>query len=120
MDYKIKEVVRKIGISAHTIRYYEKEGIIPHITRNASGIRQFTDADIYWLELVTCFKNTNMPVADIKKIVELSQIGDSTIEERKEILEKHKSKIEDAMKALEKAKAKVQSKIDFYNGSADC
>ncbi|MCT4612082.1 MAG: MerR family transcriptional regulator [Clostridia bacterium] len=120
MKYKIKEVEKITGISAYTIRYYEKEGILPPIDRDENGVRMFNDDNLYWLDLVTCFKNTDMPVKDIKEIVRLSQIGDATIEERKEILKGHRKTIENQIKELKNSLKKIDKKIDFYEGTGEC
>ncbi|MCT4663003.1 MAG: MerR family transcriptional regulator, partial [Tissierellales bacterium] len=92
--YKIKEVSEKTGISAYTLRYYEKEGILPSIERDKSGQRVYSDENIAWLEIVVCLKDTNMPLEEIKEIVRLSMIGDETIDERKQILLEHRKKIQ--------------------------
>lgn len=120
MEYKINQVSKITGISSHTIRYYEKEGIIPPIKRDNTGIRLFNEENLFWLDLVTCLKKTQMPVNDIKRIVELSQKGDITIPERKEILEEHKRNIEQQIKDLQKSKEKINQKIAFYNGADSC
>lgn len=120
MHYKIKEVSEKTGLSSHTLRYYEKEGILPPIDRDASGNRMYSQENITWLEIVKCLKQTNMPVADIKEIVHLSIVGDETIEERKEILLSHRKTIEEQMKALKKSLKKIDSKIAYYNGEDMC
>lgn len=120
MKYKIKEISELTGLSAHTIRYYEKEGILPPINRDKNGIRFFSEDNLFWIDLVTCLKNTRLPVSEIKKIVQLSQMGDSTISDRKEILENYKSNIELQIKELIKSKKKIEKKIAFYNGEGEC
>lgn len=120
MKYKINEVTKITGIPSPTIRYYEKEGIIPPIERDTTGVRLFSEENLYWLDLVTCFKKTKMPVTDIKRIVELSQTGDSTIPERKEILKKHREHIQNQIAELEMSKSKLDKKIAFYEGSDSC
>lgn len=120
MKYKINQVSKITGISSYTIRYYEKEGIIPPIDRDDKGIRLFSDENLFWIDLVTCLKKTKMPINDIKMIVQLSLKGDSTISERKEILKSHKKNIELQIKELEKSMKKIDQKIDFYNGSENC
>jgi DNA-binding transcriptional MerR regulator len=105
---------------AHTIRYYEKEGILPPIERDENGIRIFSEENIFWLDLVICLKKTNMTVNDIKRIIELSIQGDSTIDERKSILLGHKNKIASQIEELEESMKKIEKKIDFYDGKESC
>ncbi len=120
MCIRIKAVTEATGLTSHTIRYYEKEGLLPPITRDKNGIRCFSDDNLYWLDLVICLKKTKMPTDQIKQIVELSQIGDETIPERKAILKAHRDKIDAQIKELEESKKKVMKKIDFYDGLGAC
>ncbi len=120
MCKRIKEITEQTGLSSHTIRYYEKEGLLPPIARDKNGIRCFTDDNLFWLDLVICLKKTKMPTEQIKKIVELSIEGDHTIPERKEILQAHRNKIDSQIQELENSKLKVDKKINFYNGSGEC
>lgn len=120
MKYKIKDVSNMTGVSSYTLRYYEKEGIIPPISRDNAGRRYYTAENLAWIELVTCLKQTNMPVVEIKEIVRLSQIGDETIEERKAILETHKKRMENQIADIQLGIAKVDKKLDFYNGAGEC
>jgi DNA-binding transcriptional MerR regulator len=118
--YKINEVSEMTNIPSHTLRYYEKEGIIPTIDRDSGGRRVYTDENIKWIEIVICLKETNMPIVEIKEIVKLSIIGDSTIEKRKEILEKHRKRVEEELNSIKKNLKKIDKKIDFYNGAKEC
>lgn len=120
MAKRMKDVTAETGLSVHTIRYYEKEGLLPPIDRDKNGIRQFTDDNMFWLDLVICLKKTKMPTEQIKRIVELSQEGDHTIPERKAILEAHRSTIDAQIKELKESKKKVDKKINFYDGSGIC
>lgn len=120
MCTRIKEVAEKTGLSSHTIRYYEKEGLLPPIARDKNGIRCFSSDNLFWLDLVICLKKTKMPTEQIKQIVILSVEGNHTIPERKEILKTHKDKIDGQIKELEESKQKVIKKINFYDGAGEC
>lgn len=103
----IKEVSNKFSISQDTLRYYERVGMIPPVTRTSSGIRDYQENDLAWVELVVCMRSAGLPVEAIIEYVRLTQEGDSTIPARlrmlknqKEVLSKQKEKIEDAMKRL--------------------
>lgn len=120
MIYSIKEVSKLTGISAHTIRYYEKEGILPPIDRTENGVRVFSDENLFWLDLVICLKKTNMSIKDIKKIISLSLVGDSTVDERKDILINHKKEILSQIEVLKESVNKIDKKIAFYDGSPLC
>lgn len=118
--YKIKEVVEMTGVSAYTLRYYEKEGILPPIDRDESKKRAYSNENLAWIEIVTCLKQTKMPVSDIKEIVRLSIIGDETIPTRRQILVDHRLEMEKQMEELKKSIEKIDKKIDFYDGKGSC
>lgn len=118
--YSIKEVSAKTGITAYTLRYYEKEGILPPIKRDTGGRRVYSEENMAWLEIVSCLKQTNMPVSEIKEIVRLSIIGDETVNVRKEILENHRNKMIAQQVELENNIKKIDKKIAFYNGADTC
>lgn len=69
MTYTISEVADKYGISPHTLRYYDKEGLLFTIKRSDAGIRIFDDEDLAWLDILTCLKATGMPLKDIKQFL---------------------------------------------------
>ena len=78
----IKEVSEKYDISADTLRYYERIGMIPEVTRNANGIRNYQESDLGWVELAICMRSAGLPVEVLIEYVKLFQIGDSTFEAR--------------------------------------
>lgn len=118
--YKIKEAASLTGVTSYTLRYYEKEGILPPIGRDSGGRRIYTEENIAWIEIVTCLKQTNMPVAEIKEIVRLSIIGDETIEDRKEILLKHRKEMVQQLNELKRNIEKIDKKIAYYDGAMEC
>lgn len=103
----IKEVSDKFNISQDTLRYYERVGMIPPVTRTSGGIRDYQENDLAWVELAVCMRRAGLPVETIIEYVRLTQEGNSTfsarlrlLENQKEVLSKQKEKIEDAMKRL--------------------
>ena len=72
LSIQIKEAAERLGLPAHTIRYYEKEGLLPSLKRDEQGNRVFEPEDLKWIALMTCFRSTGMPVAALKQIVELA------------------------------------------------
>ena len=85
MSYTISEAAQKTGLPPSTIRYYDKEGLLPNIKRK-NGIRVFEDMDLRLMGLLTCLKNTGMPIKRIRDYVELTSKGDDTLRERYEII----------------------------------
>ena len=103
----IKEVSEKFDISQDTLRYYERVGMIPPVTRTASGIRDYQDKDLGWVELAKCMRGAGLPVEAMIEYVKLTQEGDSTIparlqllKEQRETLLEQKTKIDATLKRL--------------------
>ena len=88
--YSIQEVSQRTGLSAHTLRYYEKEGLIASVDRSPGGFRQYTDEDLESLGLVCCLKNTGMSLQEITRFVQLTHAGEQTLKERVELLREHR------------------------------
>ncbi|NFO88023.1 MerR family transcriptional regulator [Clostridium botulinum] len=114
MPYTIKEVAEKYNLSVHTLRYYEKEGLLPFIERNKQGNRIFSDKDLEWLNIICCLKNTNMPIAKIKEYVDLCIEGLETICKREDMLLKHKIYIESEIENFNSYLRVVDNKINHY------
>lgn len=119
MTYSIGEVSKKFNISASTLRYYEKEGLLPFIERKSSGIRTFTDLDISWLEIIHCLKNSGMPIKDIKVFIEWSTKGDSTLQERYDMFLERKKSVENQIEMLQKTLNVVNYKCWYYKKALD-
>ncbi len=114
MEYTIKQVSEKTGLSIYTLRYYDKEGLLPLVKRSKSGIRKFSDNDIEWLGLICCLKNSGMSIEHIKEFMNLCLKGNETVETRKIILLNHKEYILNQMKQLDSSLHTINYKIDHY------
>ncbi|MBR0266626.1 MAG: MerR family transcriptional regulator [Clostridia bacterium] len=114
--YSIQDVSKKTGLSAHTLRYYEKEGLITGVERSAGGFRQYTDEDLEALGLVCCLKNTGMSLQEILRFVELTREGDQTLKERVELLREHRENVIRRMEEMQKYLDKVTWKLNFFSG----
>ena len=110
----IKSASDLLGISADTIRYYERVGLVPPITRTATGIRDFQDQDIEALEFIKCFRSTGVSVDSLVDYMSLYQKGDETREERLGILEEEKKKLEERLSQLQTALNRLNHKIKLY------
>jgi DNA-binding transcriptional MerR regulator len=111
----IKEVSEKTGISIDNLRYYERIGLIPAVPRTESGIRNYNDNSLHWIDFVMNFKKAGMPLEDIIEYTKLAMIGDSTKESRLEILKEAKEKIEKKMFELQQCLDIANYKIDNYH-----
>lgn len=114
MQYTIGQVAQRTGLSIHTLRYYEKEGILPFIRRNEYGVRVYEDQDIEWMIFVCCLRETGMSISDIKEYVHLALQGNSTIEERLGMLEQQRHKIEAQIGTLNTYIDMINRKTDLY------
>ena len=92
MSYSISQVAKMMGVTPSTLRYYDQEGLLPHIKR-VNGMRVFEDEDFRWLRVLNCLKNTKMPIKKIRKYVELVQKGDETLQERYQLIQEQKEYI---------------------------
>ncbi len=115
MRYSIGQVAKKLGLTTHTIRYYDKEGLLPFVRKGSSGARVFLDEDVDWLLIVECLKGTGMPLKEIKKYIQLCQQGDQTLQTRLEMFKKQKVKIEEQMVILNQYMEKINFKIAYYD-----
>ena len=92
MSYSISQAAKMMGVTPSTLRYYDQEGLLPHIKR-VNGMRVFEDEDFRWLRVLNCLKNTKMPIKKIRKYVELAQKGDETLQERYQLIQEQKEYI---------------------------
>ena len=113
--YSIKDVSEKTGLSAHTLRYYEREGLLSGVERSPGGFRQYTDADLEALWLICCLKNTGMSLQEITRFVTLAREGDRTLKQRLELLQTHRDDVIARMEEMQQYLDKVNWKISFYN-----
>ncbi len=115
MSYSIKEVSERFNIPSHTLRYYEKEGLLPSIRRDDNGIRVYSDADLEWLHLVCCMRATGMSISYIKNYIELCHLGKNTIPERRQIILNQKAIIEAELKKYRNLLKVVNKKLKHYD-----
>ncbi|AFI86920.1 MerR family transcriptional regulator [Aggregatibacter actinomycetemcomitans] len=114
MSYTTAQAAQKMGISAHTLRFYDKEGLLPNVGRDEHGNRRFTDNDLQWLSLLQCLKNTGMSLKDIKRFAKCTTIGDSTIEERLALFENQTQNVKQQLSELKRYLSLLEYKVAFY------
>lgn len=115
MNYTINEVANKFGLTAHTLRFYDKEGLMPFIGRGKSGNRVFTETDLNWVAMVCCLKDTGMSIKEIKQYADWCMQGMQTIKERKEMLAVHRRQVVKQINDLNKYLDLLDWKISIYN-----
>lgn len=115
MSYTIKQVSERVGITIPTLRYYDREGLLPFINRKDNGTRVFEEADFGGLEVISCMKKSGVSIKDIRKYMELCDVGDSTLEQRRAIFFERKRDVLEQMAELKTILATIEHKIDYYN-----
>jgi DNA-binding transcriptional MerR regulator len=111
----IQHVSAETGLSADTLRYYERVGVLPGIARSGGGKRLFSDNDLGWIKLVQCLRATGMSIEQLHAYAELMQQGDSTAPERLRMLQDHRQRIVADIAELQTALELVDRKIDGYS-----
>lgn len=112
--YSIREVSKITGLTAHTLRYYEKEGLISDVERTPGGFRQYTDEDLEELGLICCLKNTGMPLQEISRFVQLARQGEHTLADRVALLQKHRENVIGRIEEMQNYLDKVTCKLDCF------
>ncbi|OBR64226.1 MerR family transcriptional regulator [Paenibacillus oryzae] len=115
MDYSIKQVAARTNLPASTLRYYDKSGLMPLLKKTEYGTRKYSEMDICWLELVCCLKDSGMSLDDIKAFMLLCLEGSSTSEQRREMLEQHRSSILKQIEVLNCSLGTINYKLEHYN-----
>lgn len=113
----IAEVSKQFNLSADTLRYYERLGLIPGVHRNQSGIRDYTDEDCRWIEFIKCMRGAGLPIEVLIEYVALFQQGDATVEARKELLIEQRNQLIARMADMQETLDRLNYKIERYEHS---
>lgn len=119
MTYTIGEVAKMLNISISTLRYYDKEGLLPTVKRTSGNIRMFDEQDIEGLQVMECLKTTGMSLKDIKQFFYWCLKGDDTIKKRYELFEQQRLKTKDKIHELEQALKRIEYKCEFYKAAME-
>lgn len=114
MTYTIRQVAEKMGVTVPTLRYYDKEGLLPFVDKKPNGTRVFKDEDFQGLAIITCMKNSGMPIKDIKKFMDFCNEGDNTLKERLKIFIERKEAVQKQIEELNKVMETINHKIWYY------
>ncbi len=110
----IKEVSEKYEITQDTLRYYERVGMIPKVNRNPSGIRDYNEVDLSWVELVKCMRSAGLTVEVLAEYVKLFQEGESTIEARLFLLSEQRDSLLEQKRKIDESLSRLDYKIEKY------
>ena len=114
---KIGELARRSGLSAHTIRYYERIGLLPTPDKNASGHRDYDVSILTWIDFLGRLKSTGMPLREMLRYAELRSLGSETEAERQVILERHREQVRNRLAGLQENLSVLDTKIAGYAAS---
>lgn len=114
MLYTVGEMAKLLDIPASTLRYYDKEGLLPFVERSSGGIRMFKEQDYEWLKIIECMKKAGMPIKDIKEYIELALEGDTTIHKRLKLFQKQKQLLQEQMKSMQHTLDVLEYKCWYY------
>lgn len=112
----IAVVAERTGLSAHTLRYYEKAGLVESVRRNAGGQRRYAAADLDWLSFLLRLRRNGMSIADMQRFAQLRRAGSVTVSERLELLHEHSEAVQARIHELQTNLVDLNAKIGHYEG----
>ena len=112
--YTIKEAAEKTNLPASTIRYYDKQGLLPFVQRSESGYRMFSENDIGLLNMIECLKHTGMPIKDIKQFCQWVQQGDASLQQRFAMFQERRKVVQEQMERMKKTMEVIEYKCWYY------
>ena len=114
MVYTVGEMAGLLGVTASTLRYYDKEGLLPFVQRSSGGIRMFQDSDFEWLQVIGCMKKAGMSIKDIRNYIEMALQGDDTIDLRLSLFQHQREVLQKQMEELQHTLEMVDYKCWYY------
>jgi DNA-binding transcriptional MerR regulator len=115
--YTIDEAAERMGLSKHTLRYYEREGLLPSIAKTSNGHRSYTEEDLGSVRFLQLLRATGMPIREMKAFVTMTWAGDHTIPERVKVLALYRRALVARMESDREHLERLNSKIDYYAGA---
>lgn len=112
--YSIEEAAERTGVSRHTLRYYERIGLLAPVGRATGGHRRYTDADLGAVHFLTLLRDTGMPIRDMQRFVDLTRAGDHTIPDRIDVLVGHRAQLVAHLELLNQHLKALDHKIGVY------
>lgn len=117
--YTVKQAAGILGISVHTVRYYDDKGLIPGTKRNSANQRMFDDDELEWLFVSVTLRKTGLSLAEIKRYITLYQQGDATLAERYQIMQAQRERTLQEMEEMKRRLAVLNKKLELYGKLLD-
>ncbi len=114
MVYTVGEMAKLLEVPTSTLRYYDKEGLLPFVERSSGGIRMFRESDLEWLQVIGCMKRAGMSIRDIRRYIELARQGDDTIDTRLEMFRRQREVLTQQIAQMQRTLETVEYKCWFY------
>ena len=114
MFYTVGEMAKKMGVAPSTLRYYDKEGLLPFVERSGGGIRMFKDADFQWLSIIECLKKAGLPIKEIKTFMDWCMEGDNTIDKRLALMQEQRDIVKKQIAQMQDTLAILAYKCWYY------
>lgn len=114
MFYTVGEMAKKLRMAPSTLRYYDKEGLLPFVERSDGGIRMFKEADFQWLTMIECLKKTGLSIREIRRFIDWCMEGDTTIDQRLELMKKQRASVEAQIAQMQETLALLDYKCWYY------
>lgn len=118
-ELTIAEVAERTGLTRHTLRYYERDGLMLGVGRDESGHRRYSEHDLGWIELITKLRATGMPVRDVRRYAELVRAGDGNEDERLALLRSHRERVRAQLAMMTAHLDAIDMKISYYVGARE-
>lgn len=115
MSFTIKQAADRIGVTVPTLRYYDKEGLLPFLKKKDNGTRVFKEEDFQSLAVINCLKCSGLSIKDIRMYIDLCEIGDETLEQRRKLFIERQNSVLEQMKKLEDILSTIKYKIEYYD-----
>jgi len=113
----IAQMAQQFGVSAHTLRYYERAGLLAPVHRDAGGRRQYAQRDVAWLAFLMRLRALGVPIRDMRRYAQLRAAGDATLAERLDLLTAHREAVAARLASLQDNLAALDSKLAWYRGA---
>jgi DNA-binding transcriptional MerR regulator len=114
-DLRIGEVANRTGRSVHTIRWYEQQGLLPGVARDAAGRRVYSEYHVGWLDLMERLRYTGMSITQMREYTALAKQGASALPQRHTLLREHQARVRDNIDRWTEALALISAKVEFYD-----
>ena len=115
MLYTVGEMAKLLGISSSTLRYYDREGLLPFVERSRGGIRMFTDADYSTLMVIGCLKKSGLSIREIREYITMAAEGDASLPKRLELFQNRRREVEKQLRELQETLSMLEYKCWYYD-----